>query len=151
MIVSSTWCQYSSNIGVLHMLSRMNSLRHRQCADSLSNFCNNNAHRLTRNPPLLVSNDSSCFEFSKCHDSASHYLLRTGPRPWSNRFRRVPDWCEFLNARDTSRQGKFMKLLRIEIENYPIIMTMGMYRIKSPWISLWLIHTYQTKYRYWYA
>jgi hypothetical protein len=27
---------------------------------------------------------------------------------------------------DTSRQGKFLKLLRIEMENYPIIMTMGM-------------------------
>jgi hypothetical protein len=58
--------------------------------------------------------------------------------------------CNYLQ-RDTSLQGKFMKLLRIEIENYPIIMTMGMYRIKPPWVSICSIHTYQTKYRYWYA
>jgi hypothetical protein len=34
------------------------------------------------------------------------------------------------------------KLLRIEMENYHIIMTMGMYRIKPPWVSICLIHTY---------
>jgi hypothetical protein len=45
--------------------------------------------------------------------------------------------CNYLQ-RDNSRQGKFMKLLRIEIENYPIIMTMGMYRIEPPWISICL-------------
>jgi hypothetical protein len=49
MIVSSTWCQYSSNKEVLHVLSRVTSPRHRQCADSFSNFCNNNPHRSTRN------------------------------------------------------------------------------------------------------
>jgi hypothetical protein len=43
------------------------------------------------------------------------------------------------------------KLLRIEMENYHIIMTMGMYQIEPPWISICLIQTYKTKYRYWYA
>jgi hypothetical protein len=31
----------------------------------------------------------------------------------------------FKEVRDTLRQGKFLKILRIEMENYPIIMTMG--------------------------
>jgi hypothetical protein len=34
------------------------------------------------------------------------------------------------------------KLLRIEMENYHIIMTMGMYQIEPPWISVCLIQTY---------
>jgi hypothetical protein len=43
------------------------------------------------------------------------------------------------------------KLSRIEMENYHIIMTMEMYQIEPPWASICLIHTYETKYRYWYA
>jgi hypothetical protein len=39
--------------------------------------------------------------------------------------------------------GKFLfKLLRTEMENYHIIMTMGLYRIEPTWISICLIHTY---------
>jgi hypothetical protein len=34
------------------------------------------------------------------------------------------------------------KLLRIKMENYHIIMTMGMYRIEPPWVSICLIQTY---------
>jgi hypothetical protein len=34
------------------------------------------------------------------------------------------------------------KLLRIEIETNHIIMTMGMYQIEPPWVSICLIHTY---------
>jgi hypothetical protein len=55
----------------------------------------------------------------------------------------------FLNARDTSRQGKFSKILRIEMETNHIIMTMGIYQIEPPWVSICLIQTYKTKYRYW--
>jgi hypothetical protein len=44
-----------------------------------------------------------------------------------------------------------LKLLRIEMETNHIIMTMGIYRIEPPWVSICLIQTYKTKYRYWYA
>jgi hypothetical protein len=46
--------------------------------------------------------------------------------------------------RDTSRQGKFSKILRIEMETNHIIMTMGMYQIEPPWVSICLIQTYKT-------
>jgi hypothetical protein len=40
------------------------------------------------------------------------------------------------NVRNTLRQGEFSKILRIEIEIYPIIMTMGMYNQTSMDIDL---------------
>jgi hypothetical protein len=47
---------------------------------------------------------------------------------------------------------KILKIfLKIEIENYHFSMTMGMYRIGPPWMSICLIQTYKTKYIYWYA
>jgi hypothetical protein len=44
-----------------------------------------------------------------------------------------------------------LKLLRIEMETNHIIMAMGIHSIEPPWASIYLMHTYQTKYRYWYA
>jgi hypothetical protein len=38
--------------------------------------------------------------------------------------------------------SKQKQILRIEMENYHIIMTMGMYRIEPPWIMVCLIQTY---------
>jgi hypothetical protein len=50
---------------------------------------------------------------------------------------RTPSRCGCVdNVRVTSHQGKFLKILRIEIENYPIIITMGMYRIEPLWILI---------------
>jgi hypothetical protein len=74
-------------------------------------------------------------------------LVYVSIKNWMENYsRRVLDGSANVdNVRDTS------KLLRIEMENYHIIMTMGMYRIEPPWVSICLIHTYQTKYRYWYA
>jgi hypothetical protein len=60
--------------------------------------------------------------------------------------------CERARRRVIHRIRKVpSKLSRIEIENYHIIMTMGMYRIEPPWVSICLIHTYKTKYRYLYS
>jgi hypothetical protein len=42
---------------------------------------------------------------------------------------------------------KFIKILRIEIANYPIIIRTGMYCIEPPWISVHPLQSYQTKYK----
>jgi hypothetical protein len=56
--------------------------------------------------------------------------------------------CERERRRAIPRVRKILsKLLRIEMENYHIIMTMGMCRIEPPWVLICLIHTYYTKYR----
>jgi hypothetical protein len=47
-----------------------------------------------------------------------------------NVVRGVPTCCDFFErefVRYDSRQEKFFKILRIEMENYPITMTTGMY------------------------
>jgi hypothetical protein len=45
--------------------------------------------------------------------------------------------CERARRRAIPRVRKILsKLLRIEMENYHIIMTMGMYRIEPPWVSI---------------
>ena len=55
--------------------------------------------------------------------------------------------CLRDSIRDTSRQGKFFwKLLGFEMENYPIIITMGMYWIEPPWITIYLTKAYKTRY-----
>jgi hypothetical protein len=51
--------------------------------------------------------------------------------------------CERARRRAIPCVRKILsKLLRIEMENYHIIMTMGMYRIEPTWVSICLIHTY---------
>ena len=59
-------------------------------------------------------------------------------------------WFNY-NARYPRDKKNSSKLLRIEMENYPIIMRMGMYWIEPPWISICSIHTYKTKYGYLYS
>jgi hypothetical protein len=50
--------------------------------------------------------------------------------------------CAGLSSRYLATRKILLKLLRIEIENYHIIMTMGIYRIEPPWILVCLIQTY---------
>jgi hypothetical protein len=50
--------------------------------------------------------------------------------------------CNFAYGAIPRVRKILSKLLRIEMENYHIIMTMGMYRIEPPWILVCLIQTY---------
>jgi hypothetical protein len=85
----------------------------------------------------------------------SHYFRRHGPSVteffWSFRLRCACYTCNYAYSAIPRVRKILKKLLRIEIENYHIIMTMGIHSIEPPWLPIWLIQTYKTKYRHWCA
>ena len=84
-----------------------------------------------------------------CHQylDNSNQHIHTTSRGWFNPkvgffwYTGLTFWFNY-NARYPRDKENSSKLLRIEMENYHIIMKMGMYWIEPPWISICLIQTY---------
>ena len=77
--------------------------------------------------------------YPACSGSRLHFLGHS----------RLNFLIQIICAMARDKENSF-KLLSIEMENYHINMTMGMYWNEPPWVSLYLTYAYQKKYRYLY-